>query len=176
MNGAINATVTETEIAAKKAHDEYVRVTNENYMMPESNDPAFLEEYVRAKARRDIALEKMMVAITRLNVAKEAHNAAVCDIFMMDTGLKLGRSVLLLVDNNTLYPYILDHINLLEGYEGERFTTWGRLISPKTGEEIPEEERPFRSFTKHIGRTLPFTFFKDVESFLDAVKKGLLKV
>ena len=103
MNGAINATVTETEIAAKKAHDEYVRETK-NYMMPESNDPEFLEEYVRAKARRDIALEKLMVAISRANAAKEAHNAAVCDIFMMDTGLKLGRSVLLLVDNNTLYP------------------------------------------------------------------------
>ena len=86
MNGAINATVTETEIAAKKAHDEYVRVTSENYTMPESNDPEFLEEYVRAKARRDIALEKLMVAISRANAAKEAHNAAVCDIFMMDTG------------------------------------------------------------------------------------------
>ena len=141
MNGAINATVTEAEIAAKKAHDEYVRETK-NYMMPESDDPEFLEEYVRAKARRDIALEKMMVAITRLNAAKEAHNKAICDIFMMDTGLKLGRSVLLLVDNNTLYPYILDHINLLEGYEGERFTTWGVSSHLKLVRRFPKRNVP----------------------------------
>lgn len=169
MNGAINATVTETEIAAKKAHDEYVRETK-NYMMPESDDPEFLEEYVRAKARRDIALEKMMVAITRLNAAKEAHNKAVCDIFMMDTGLKLGRSVLLLVDNNTLYPYILDHINLLEGYEGERFTSWGRLISPKTGRLLSGSEDYKVSFMKRISRDKPFIFFTSVDSYLENTK------
>lgn len=176
MEGANSMVVLEAENAAKKAHDEYMRETNENYVMSESDDPAFQKEYARAKERREIALRKMMVAITRLNEAKEAHNAAICDIFMMDCGLKLGRSVLLLADNDTLYPFILDHIMLIEGYEGERFSTWGRLISPETGEEIPEEERHIRSFSKHIGRTLPFTHFYDVESFLEVVKKGLLKV
>ena len=172
----MNATISEAQAAAEKAAIECARETNENYMMPESDSPAFQEEYARAKERRDVALRKIMVTISRLNEAKEAHNAAMCDIFMMDTGLKLGRSVLLLGANDTLYPYILDHISLIEGYEGERFATWGRLISPETGEELPEEERPFHSFSEHIGRALPFTYFHDVESFLEVSKKGLLKV
>lgn len=172
----MDATISEAQAAAEKAAIEYARETNENYMMPESDDPAFQKEYARAKKRRDVALRKMMVAITRLNGAKEAHNAAMCDIFMMDMGLKLGRSVLLLGDNGTLYPFILDHINLIEGYEGERYATWGRLISPETGKEIPEEERRIRSFSKHIGRALPFTYFHDVESFLEATRSGKIKV
>ena len=172
----MDATISKAQAATEKAAIDYVRETNENYMMPESDDPAFQEEYARTKNRRDIALRQMMIAITRLNEAKEAHNAAMCDIFMMDCGLKLGRSVLLLADNDALYPFILDHISLIEGYEEERYATWGRLISSETGEEIPEEERHIRSFSKHISRALPFSYFHDVESFLEAAKAGKLKV
>lgn len=172
----MNATISEAQAAAEKAAIECAQETTENYMMPESDDPAFQEEYARAKKRRDMALRKIMVTISRLNEAKEAHNAAMCDIFMMDMGLKLGRSVLLLGDEGTMYPFILDHIILIEGYEEERYATWGRLISPETGEEVPEGERRICSFSKHIGRALPFSYFHDVESFLKLSKSGKIKV
>ena len=43
----MDATISEAQAAAEKAAIEYARETNENYMMPESDDPAF-QKRIRA--------------------------------------------------------------------------------------------------------------------------------
>lgn len=122
-----------------------------------------------AKEEQKRALKNLLNAINGVKDAQKDYNNATCVLFLLESGLVLGESVLFVHDENMELPFILDVIEVLEGEDGV-FGVSGRLISPASGRLLSGSEDYKVSFMKRISRDKPFIFFTSVDSYLENTK------
>ena len=124
-----------------------------------------------AKDEQKRTLKKLLSAINGVKNAQKDFNNATCVLFLLESGLVLGESVLFVHDENMELPFILDVIEVLEGEDGV-FGVSGRLISPASGRLLSGSEDYKVSFMKRISRDKSFTFFTSVDSYLENTKNA----
>lgn len=124
-----------------------------------------------AKEEQKRALKNLLNAINGVKDAQKDFNNATCVLFLLESGLVLGESVLFVHDENMELPFILDVIEVLEGEDGV-FGVSGRLISPASGRLLSGSEDYKVSFMKRISRDKSFTFFTSVDSYLENTKNA----
>ena len=124
-----------------------------------------------AKEEQKRALKNLLNAINGVKDAQKDFNNATCVLFLLESGLVLGESVLFVHDENMELPFILDVIEVLEGEDGV-FGVSGRLISPASGRLLSGSEDYKVSFMKRISRDKSFIFFTSVDSYLENTKNA----
>ena len=124
-----------------------------------------------AKEEQKRALKNLLNAINGVKDAQKDFNNATCVLFLLESGLVLGESVLFVHDENMELPFILDVSEVLEGEDGV-FGVSGRLISPASGRLLSGSEDYKVSFMKRISRDKSFIFFTSVDSYLENTKNA----
>lgn len=124
-----------------------------------------------AKEEQKRTLKKLLSAINCVKNAQKDFNNATCVLFLLESGLVLGESILFVHDENMELPFILDSIEVLEGEDGV-FGVSGRLISPASGRLLSGSEDYKVSFMKRISRDKSFISFTSVDSYLENTKNA----